>query len=206
MNKIQLKAKAFTIGLQRELFEAVAKRFVNETVLDHLADYPNSDTVVEMMQSVIDRYDDAVDTLTNKIIITDNAFRHFEDTASAELDLNRVINDQVREAIKRLAKSLNALESSAMQDPWEVKHDQAQAPYSTLRIRGDFKLHSLEGLFNMATVHKYFKVYVDGCLLCYGQDYEIDLQDDVIIVNFESDITPGSNVILEALKNTLTFS
>lgn len=202
MNKMQLKLKTLTIGLQRDLFEAVTKRFVNETVLDHLADYPNNDTVLEMVQTVIDRYDDAVNTLTNKIIITDNAFHHFKDTVSAELDLNRVINDQVREAIKRLTKSLDALESSAMQDPWEVRHDQAEAPYSTLRMRGDFKLLSVEGLFDMATVHKYFKVYVDGCLLCYGQDYQIDLQDDVIIVNFESDITAGSNVILEALKNT----
>lgn len=206
MNKIQLKAKVFAIGLQRDLFEAVTKRFVNETVLEHLVDYPKSDAVVEIAQSLIDRYDEAVNTLTNKIVITDNAFRHFKDTASAELDLNRVINDQVREAIKRLTKSLDALESSAMQDPWEVKHSQAEASYSSLRMRGDFKLHSVERLLDMATVHKYFKVYVDGYLLYYGQDYQIDLQDDVIIVNFESDITPGSNVILEALKNTLTPS
>lgn len=206
MNKIQLKTKAFVTGLQRDLFEAVIKKFVNETILDHLIDYPKSDTVVEIVQSVIDRYDDAVETLTNKIIITDNTFKHFKDTSSAELELNRVTNDQVREAIKRLTKSLDALELSAMQDPWEVRHEQAQDSYSALRMKGDFKLNSVGGVLDIPTVHKYFRVYVDGCLLCYGQDYQIDLQDGVIIINFESDITPGSNVILEALKNTLTSS
>jgi len=201
MNKLQLKAKVLFTGLQRSVFESITKKFVNETISETLANYPSNDTALELIQAVIDRYDEAIGILTNKIIIVDNAFGHFKTRSSDELDTISIAYNRQATAIKLLTRSIDSVEQILLADSWEVKHSQAQSPYSTIRIKGDFKLSSLEETLTVALVHKYFRVYLDGCLLYYSQDYSLDFQDETIVVNFESTITTGSNVILEAFKS-----
>jgi hypothetical protein len=201
MNKLQLKAKVLFTGLQRRVFESITKKFVNETISETLADYPNNDTALELIQAVIDRYDEAIGILTNKIIIADNAFGHFKTRSSDELDTVSIVYSKQAAAIKLLTRSIDSVEQALLADSWEVKHSQAQSSYSTIRIKGNFKLSSLEETLTVASVHKYFRVYLDGCLLYYSQDYNLDFQDETIVVNFEDTITPGSNVILEAFKS-----
>ena len=201
MNKLQLKAKVLFTGLQRRVFESITKKFVNETISETLADYPNNDTALELIQAVIDRYDEAIGILTNKIIIADNAFGHFKTRSSDELDTISIVYSKQATAIKLLTRSIDSVEQALLADSWEVKHSQAQSSYSTIRIKGNFKLSSLEETLTVALVHKYFRVYLDGCLLYYSQDYNLDFQDETIVVNFEDTITPGSNVILEAFKS-----
>lgn len=203
MNKLQLKAKVLFTGLQRNVFESITKKFVNETISETLADYPSNDTALELVQAVIDRYDEAISILTNKMIIADNAFEHFKTYSSHELDAANVAYNRQAAAIKLLTRSIDSVEQILLEqaDAWEVKHSQAQSSYSTIRIKGDFKLSSLKETLTVALVHKYFRVYLDGCLLYYSQDYSLDFQDETIVVNFEGTITAGSNVILEAFKS-----
>lgn len=201
MNKLQLKAKVLFTGLQRNVFESITKKFVNETISETLADYPSNDTALELVQAVIDRYDEAISILTNKMIIADDAFKDSKAYFSDELDAANIAYNRQTAAIKLLTKSIDSLEQILLADSWEVKHSQAQSSYSTIRIKGDFKLSSLEETLTVALVHKYFRVYLDGCLLYYSQDYSLDFQDETIVVNFEGTITAGSNVILEAFKS-----
>jgi hypothetical protein len=166
-----------------------------------ISSYLDSESIIEMIQALVDRYDEAFEALAKKAQSERGLTLALENDLRLDLekiqDLMEVLFDAKTRAFKlnkELSSRIKALERKS--SDWSTYSLILKRPFEGIVLEG-FKIHDSINL-TMSNANSYIKVYIDGRLMPYGIDYF--LNGDSIV--FVPPVPEGSHLQIETVKNT----
>lgn len=181
------------------LFDII-KKPVSKMTREELIEYSKEDDVVEMVQAVIDRYDEALQALNSSRKKNYTEIRTDIDNNLEKINSVFSSLSSFADTLSLIQKNLVLIQDFLKSDKVEVKHWTANTEYADISFDGAYMLSSIQEKLHPALVHKYCKIYLDGCLLMYGSDYTVEALENKIKITFAEPVTSGSNVLYEFVK------
>jgi len=197
---IKGKYKNIKKSFAQKLFDIVSKP-ASKMTQEKLLDYSKVDDVVEMVQEVINRYDEAIESIVESTKQKHASINSRIDINQKTIDSISSLARQTNIASKVIQELISNLQESIKADNLDVKWSNTTTSYSEIYFDGDYKICSIEERLHPSLVHKYLRIYLDGCLLMYSGDYSLELSEKRVKVVFEEPVPAGSSILYELVKN-----
>jgi len=197
---IKNKYKTIKKSFSQKLFDIVSKP-ASKMTQEKLLDYSKVDDVVEMVQEVINRYDGAIESIVESNRQKYTSINSKINTNEKAIAAASLIIQQTTIASKAIQEVVSNLQKSMEADRLDVRWSTTTTEYSEIYFDGDYKICSHKKRLHASLVHKYLRIYLDGCLLMYGGDYSLELTDNKVKVIFEEPVPAHSSILYELVKS-----
>lgn len=197
---IKNKFKSIKKSFSEKLFDIVSKP-ASKMTQEKLIDYSKADDVVEMVQEVINRYDEAIEGIVESTRQKHTSINSKIDANEKAIAAAALVIQQTSIASKVMQGLISNLQESLTADRLDVRSSTTTVEYSEIYFDGDYKICTIEQKLHASLVHKYLRIYLDGCLLMYGGDYSLELTDKRVKVIFEESVPANSSILYELVKN-----
>lgn len=186
--------------ISNNLFNLMSKQ-TSDLVSKKLTLYVKSTEAVEMVQTLVNRYDEAIETITKLMKMNKNSQEHLK--TQVDLSVERITNlsNLLKDFEKETKAVLTELNKKAPPNTWKTEVLSVASSFSKYRVDGSFFVFTIKDNLTPASVNECVKVYLDGLLLMYGSDYSIEPSETSVTFQFAEDLRKDSVVILELLKN-----
>ena len=186
--------------ISNNLFNLMSKQ-TSDLVSKKLTLYVKSTEAVEMVQTLVNRYDEAIETITKLMKMNKNSQDHLKSQVDISLERITNLSNLLKDFQKETKDILTQLNKKTPPNVWKTEVLSVSTSFSRYRVDGKFFAFTIKDELTPASVNECVKVHLDGILLMHGSDYSIEPSETSVTFQFAEDLRKDSIVVLELLKD-----